>query len=291
MKILQTLKHYFFDKRNITLDLYRPLIYWLYFLTPFKRTGQVVFPSLDKMKAIINDLKIDTKEFFLNRSDLEKYMSNNIHEYWHYFSTGYGKAFVGKTAEHFVSLKLSNFRGGIYIDIAASESPFYKVVKKYYQETTVYQQDLVYENGIHGIKMGGNAAHLPVDDESVDFMTLHNSIEHFEGNADTGFIKECSRVLKPGGEVIILPIFLEKEAIQYINPTVNPKGFIKDKGIKSIYVYGHPRFMRHYSAATFKKRIIEPAQGKFNIKLFKIITSKNFNEDIELALALHLTKL
>ena len=201
------IKKYFFDKRSITPDLYRPIIYWLYFLTPFKRTGQVAFPSLDKMKASINDLKIDTKEFILNRSDLENYMSDNIHEYWHYFSTGYGKAFVGKTAEHFVSLKLSNFRGGIYIDIAASESPFYKVVKKY------YQQDLVYENGIHGIKIGGNAAHLPVDDESVDFMTLHNSIEHFEGNADTGFIIECSRVLKPGGEVLILPIFLEKEVV------------------------------------------------------------------------------
>jgi len=139
--------------------------------------------------------------------------------------------------------------------------------------------------------MGGNAAHLPIDDNTVDFMTLHNSIEHFEGNADSEFIKECERVLKPGGEVIILPIFLEKEPIQYINPTINPKGLIKDTNTKCYYVYGHPRFMRHYSAETFKKRIIKPAQGKFKIELFKIIRSEDFVEEIELALALRLKKI
>ena len=139
--------------------------------------------------------------------------------------------------------------------------------------------------------MGVNAVHLPVDDNSVDFLTLHNSIEHFEENADTEFINECARVLKPGGEVIILPIFLEGEAIQYINPTHNPKGFIKDKGIKTLYVYGHPRFMRHYSADTFVERIINPAKGKFKIELFKIIKSDDFNENIELALGLKLTKI
>ena len=46
-----------------------------------------------------------------------------------------------------------------------------------------------------------------------------------------------------------------------------------------------------YILNPFTKRIIEPAQGKFKIDLFKIIKSKDFNEEIELALALRLTRL
>jgi len=291
MRKIIELKRYLLDKQNITHELYRPLIYWYYLLNPFKKTGQAIFPALKAIEAVLTDLPVNTNEFLLNRGELEKYMCNSIHEYWHYFSTGYGKAFVGKTAEHFVSLLLSNFMGGVFIDIAAAESPFYKVIKKIYPEATVYQQDLLYINGINGIKMGGSAAHLPIDDDSVDFMTLHNSIEHFEGNADTEFIRECGRVLKPNGEVMILPIFLEKEPIQYINPTINPKGLVKDSNTRCLYVYGRSRFMRRYSADTLKERIIKPAQGKFKIELFKIVTSNDFKEDLELVLALRLTRL
>jgi len=181
--------------------------------------------------------------------------------------------------------------GGVFIDIAAAVSPFYKVVKKIYPEAAVYQQDLLYENGINGIKVGGNAVHLPMGDNTVDFMTLHNSIEHFEGDADTEFILECARVLKKGGQVIILPIFLEKEPVQYVNPTINPSGLIKDQRTKTIYVYGHPRFMRHYSGDTFSKRILLPAKDKFETEMFCAVLSEDFIEEIELALALRLTRI
>ena len=149
----------------------------------------------------------------------------------------------------------------------------------------------MYDNGVHGIKIGGNSAKLPVQDHSVDLMTLHNSIEHLEGNADSKFIEECVRALKKSGEVTILPIFLEKEHINYINPTCNPKNLLVDREAKKIFVYGHPRFMRHYSAETFKARILKPSQGEFKIDLFRIIVSEDFQETIELALALRLTKL
>ena len=91
------------------------------------------------------------------------------------------------------------------------------------------------------------------------------------------------RVLKKSGEVIILPIFLEKEHINYINPSCNPENLLLDREAKKIFVYGHPRFMRHYSAETFKARILKPSRGEFKIDLFRIIVSEDFQETIELA--------
>jgi hypothetical protein len=112
MNLLTKVKRFVLDRRQIPPELYRPLMYWLYIFHPLNKTGEVNFPSLENMAPILNKLQIDIKNFHLNRSELEGYMSRNISEYWHYFSTGYGKAFVGKTAEHFVCLKISNFRGG-----------------------------------------------------------------------------------------------------------------------------------------------------------------------------------
>jgi Methyltransferase domain len=108
----------------------------------------------------------------------------------------------------------SNFREGILIDIAAELSPFGKVVTKIYPEAEVYQQYLTYGGGIHGFQIGGNATPLPVNDSSINLMPLHNFIENFEGTADSLFFLECARVLKKGGDVIILPVFLKKESIQ-----------------------------------------------------------------------------
>lgn len=291
MNRLIKIKRFLFDKRNKTSELYRPFIYWYYILNPFKKTGKVNFLSLEEIFPLLLNLNVELKNFELKRSDLEKYMSDHTHEYWHYYSTGYGTYFVGKSAEHYISISLSHFLSGTFIDIASADSPFYKIIKKLYPMAKVYQQDLLFRDSNHEDKIGGTAIRLPISDKSVDLMTLHNSIEHFEGKADRQFILECARVLKKDGEVIMLPIFLGKEHLNYINPTINPQGLKTDTDTKKIYVYGSSRFMRQYSADTFRSRILEPAKDKFKIELYRIILSEDFIENIELAVALRLVRL
>ena len=82
----------------------------------------------------MQDVQIDRKE-------LEEYISENIHHYIDYFSTGFGNVLVGKAAEHYLSLKLSHFNGGVCVDIAASASPYNEIVKKVYPHSTEYRQD------------------------------------------------------------------------------------------------------------------------------------------------------
>ncbi len=53
-----------------------------------------------------------------------------------------------------------------------------------------------------------DAAAIPLPDASVDKISCHHSFEHFEGEADTGFVAEIQRLLRPGGRACILPIFV-----------------------------------------------------------------------------------
>lgn len=66
--------------------------------------------------------------------------------------------------------------------------------------------------GIHqtrpGWNIGRNAAAIPLPSASLDGMTLHCAFEHFEGNADSQFIRECARLLKSGGKAVILTLYV-----------------------------------------------------------------------------------
>ena len=78
----------------------------------------------------------------------------------------------------------------VYVDNASTPaSPYFEVLHLLARTRKLYRQDLVFPAGVHGDRIGGSAAELPLDASSVDAMTLHCSYEHFEGDADTGFIR------------------------------------------------------------------------------------------------------
>lgn len=289
-KSIIAVKRFVLDKRGIGPALYRPIYYWLYVLCPWVRTGDVVFPRLEQIDGLIRNLGVSISTYRLSRACLEEFMADHIHEYFEYFQTGYGAYFVSKVAEHYLSLQLSNFTQGVVVDVAAGVSPFHKIVTTIYPESQSYRQDLLFESGVHGDRIGGDACHMDIPTGSVDFITLHNSIEHFEGERDKEFIKEAARLLRPNGCAVILPIFVTDEHINYVNPTTNPVGLTRDREATVVYVYDRPRFMRHYSPTSFAERIVATAQSHFSIDLHRIILADDFSEDIELVLALRLTR-
>lgn len=148
----------------------------------------------------------------------------------------------------------------VYIDIASTpKSAYQEIITLLSKTSNTYVQDLVFPSGIQGNQIGGSAAELPLPDVSVDAMTLHCSFEHFEGNADTGFVKEAGRVLRPGGKVCIVPLYLGEYAFVLNDPawafnlSVDP-----DTTIHFFPKWGE-RHGRFYSNKTLLTRIIEPA--------------------------------
>lgn len=171
--------------------------------------------------------------------------------------------FTEKTLEHYVSTEFIDFGPEtVFVDIAACTSPFFQLVRKLFGVQESYQQDLIYPRGRNGDKIGGYASELFLPDESVDAVTLHCSLEHFEGNSDTEFFQELARVLKPGGKAVILPFYIAHEYTIHVDPAYNllknhrPK---LDPKARLRFCSWYQFFSRHYDPQALAARVLTKA--------------------------------
>jgi SAM-dependent methyltransferase len=169
-----------------------------------------------------------------------------------------------KALEHFLSFKLISPRRemtGVDIGSCKSVAP---LILREAPGCTCYEQDLEYPTGIEGTRIGSSADQIPLADHSVDFMTLHCTYEHFEGQADTGFVRECARLLKPNGHVVIAPLYLNPN---YVNITGEVDGsrrtqitFDDEASYHCVIPGWKNRFGRHYSPESLLKRVLIPCR-------------------------------
>ena len=188
-----------------------------------------------------------------------------------------GSNFQEKSLEHFVSADILDFTSDdTYIDIAASESPFCGIVQKNWNPKKVYRQDLKYKPGIHGDKIGGTAAKLPLPDNSISKATLHCSLEHFEGTSDMELFQEMERVLQPGGKLCVLPFYLAKEYTIHTDPIFDlffGRNLVFDPEAQIRYCSWNNRHARHYDIEHLKTRIISNLKA-LKMSIFRVQNSK-----------------
>jgi len=195
-----------------------------------------------------------------------------------------------KFLEHQVSFDLLALPpSSLVIDVASCRSPFPDILRR--RGHRVIAQDLDFEPGLHEEKLGGSAAEMALPDASVDGMTLHCSFEHFEGVADTGFVREAARVLRPGGRVVILPLYMHEQFINMTDPIFAPP-VDGDSGATQVAVFGYAnRFGRHYDVAALRSRVIEPAVARgLAPVLYRIRNQASISPRIYLNFALVLAK-
>ncbi|MEL7533631.1 MAG: class I SAM-dependent methyltransferase [Bacteroidota bacterium] len=171
--------------------------------------------------------------------------------------------FTEKTLEHYVSLDFLNLQtDSVFIDVAACTSPFFQIIRRLYDVKATYNQDLIFEPGLHGDRIGGYGHELHLADNSVDGVTLHCSLEHFEDDTDTKFFQELERVLKPGGRAVILPFYLAHEYTIHVDPAYN---LLKnhrpsiDPKARLRYCSWYQFFSRHYDPQALQERILSQA--------------------------------
>jgi len=164
-----------------------------------------------------------------------------------------------KILEHQVSWDLLDAPpGGTLVDVASCRSYFPAIVRATGRRCIA--QDLSYPQGLRGDVLGGDAAAMDLPDAFADGMTLHCSFEHFEGDADTRFVREAARVLKPGGKVAIQPLYIHQDYFVLSDP-YGPEGVGPiDDGAYFIAAFGYSnRFGRHYDPQAFVRRVAAPA--------------------------------
>lgn len=229
----------------------------------------------------LNDWGIKTADFAIDTEGYTHYIKNT-----HYPLSYYGggmdtkQNFIEKSLEHYVSLSfLPLHEGAVFMDIAAATSPFSDIIAQKFPVQRAYKQDLIFTKGVHGHKIGGDAARLPLPDNSIDGATLHCSLEHFEGDADSLFIQEMQRVLKPSGQLVVLPFYLAHQYSNHIDPAFNLLKMHRvkldtDPRMQLRYATWKQYFSRHYDPQALLERLISKAPN-LDLTVYRV---RNFKD-------------
>lgn len=204
------------------------------------------------------------------------YLMRARYERFHnYYNAGTHPNFNEKALEHYLALEFLNLKpGDVYLDIASDSSP----VPEIYGDLTgaeTWRQDLSYEPGVHGRKIGGDAAALPLPDGFASAMAMHCSFEHFEGDADSRFITEAGRLLRAGGRLVILPLYLFPHFAIQTDPKTWPgwrAPFATDGATLHFAMRYGNRHGRFYDAQSLATRIREKL-GPLKLTLYRLMNA------------------
>jgi hypothetical protein len=180
-----------------------------------------------------------------------------------------------KLLEYYISYYFLDFhQEDVYVDVASQDCPFAFFIKEQFS-CKVYRQDLYYLGaGIIGEDIGCDACHIPLENETITKISLHNSFEHFEGNKDIEFINESQRLLKVGGKMVIVPLYIGKQYREN-----NDGGWIDSNGEKHLWGLG-ARFSRLYGPKELIQRVLISVT-KFNMELYEIENISQFGKNFQ----------
>jgi ubiquinone/menaquinone biosynthesis C-methylase UbiE len=206
--------------------------------------GRTFVPAIEELPEaeVVRQLaaagwKIDERAFPFEEFSAYFRRIDYLQRYPHY-SKQYHRSITRKAIEHFVSFELfAPMAGKTFLDVAASTSPVTRILRDIYGFEQVYRQDLNFTEDQHKkdpYTLVSDATKIPLADGSVDAISLHNSWEHFEGAADTDFLREAGRLLRPGGRLCILPIDFSRQTTVLTSPGV---WFTKYRNVKTPPVF------------------------------------------------------
>jgi hypothetical protein len=221
--------------------------------------------SLQPLKANVSQFHdyFDTAGYQLRYPD---YYRNNLPE----------KAF-----EHFIAVQLLNpGPSDIFIDVASEGSPLPDIVKRLYG-SAAYAQDIMYEPGICGNRIGGDACHMPVPDGFATCATLTCSLEHFEGDGDTQLFRELCRVLRAGSRVVVVPLYMFHEPAIQTDPTYSATIEVPFDPGATLYCAKDwcNRHGRFYSPETLRARLMASAP-EMRFTVYRLLGTEAVDEGI-----------
>ena len=216
----------------------------------------------DRIHALLDAAGIAVTSSTIDRRAYADYVARAEYaRYPEYYAVG-SPAFAEKSLEHFLAAYFLDLRPGqVYVDVASDRSPAPEIYARLFG-VTAYRQDLRFAPGVNGDRIGGDAARMPVPDGFAHAMALHCSFEHFEGDADTGFVAECARVLAPGGAACVVPLYVSANHTMLTDPLAPDWNaripFDRGAIVRATRGYG-ARHGRLYDAEQLASRVLAPA--------------------------------
>jgi len=221
----------------------------------------------------IQPLSIDLPSF-------QKYVADA--EYEQRYPGYYAGNLPEKSLEHYVALHLLDLRPDeVFIDLASEHSPVPEIFARL-TGARAYSQDIMYPDGIHDRRIGGDACSMPVPDGFAHKAALTCSLEHFETDGDIRLFSELFRVLRPGGRVVVVPFYLFTEPALQTDPELSVPAGVEFDPECTVYCakgWGN-RHGRFYSPASFQERIAGRMAGKFRFEVVHLANATQVDPTI-----------
>ena len=197
---------------------------------------------------------IEVEEIKIDIRDFEKWMEDypSLVEFY----SNMDDVRIEKSLEHYLTLKYLDVKPtDVVIDVAAASSPFALTLRQ--KGMKAYRQDLIYPAGINGYDIGGDAGNMPVCDGFADVLTLHCAFECLQGASDIRFAREAERILRNGGRLGIVPLYIDTIYFAKTSPWCDKRKIQVEPEAKWLWRDDkyHAPFSRHYSPEVFVTRV------------------------------------
>jgi len=183
----------------------------------------------------------------------------------------YGSLFVEKALEHYVGAQILDLKPRqVLVDVAAASSPWMIIAERLYH-VHAFSLDLRPSTSPSGRQIAADATRMPFRDESIDCMALHCAYETFEGDADSRLVAEASRVLRSGGRMVILPLYMHHLYFAESSPGTDRRGLDYQSALR---VWREPltspaRFSRKYNVSALMERVVG-VKERLDLKIYYI---------------------
>ncbi len=163
---------------------------------------------------------------------------------------------------HHVGLQLAKLsEKDVVLDAGAQAGIWGRIARRRHR-CTVYDADLQYRSGIHGHKIGCEVGSIPLPDQSLNGIVSFCAFNCFEGDADQAFLLEVSRLLKPGGRLVIVPLCIADEYANLYDPAIMVHPENLDERARHIAWDGWgSNFGRWYDRKAFQERFLRNLAG------------------------------
>ena len=228
------------------------------------RLGGVEDLDEARLDALCGELArhgVDVQDYFADIDEYSRYVERAAYLSRH--RGYYGATLPEKTFEHFLGYAhLALTPQEVFVDIASEQSPTPEIYGRL-SGATCYAQDIQYPPGLSGNRIGGDACALPVPDQFATAATLTCSLEHFEGDADTRLFAEIARILKPGGKLIVAPLYMSPIDAVQTDPLYSAASDVRFDNAAVVYCAEgwRNRHGRFYSPDSLLRRVIAPHGG------------------------------
>lgn len=220
--------------------------------------------QLASIEASLNNMGVRVEDYYVDPVEFLEFKSSGAFPEDYHGGKG-GGVWDEKVLEHFIAgqfLDLSSYADGdIYVDVAACNSPWANYLREE-RGLSAYAIDLTVGEEFRALPYyrREDATATTFANKSVRGASLQCAFELFSGSDDVDFVAEVSRILAPGGSVVILPLYMHTHYCTYATREYWGRGYAASGAVE--YVRADTwgvQSSRKYDPATLSRRILEPA--------------------------------